>query len=748
MKRFGTGLLLAVLLFGAVLPVRGGGDLDSLRGLKMRNAKIPIYNAPERERDNRILQLMVFFRYADRVERLLRGTNVLLDVIRRNSDVDVIMDSWFDKVPYPLKARLKDVSAFWTPSRNAYSDGIVFSPTCEIDIEQRCATGNNDVYFRSPQLDIDGLGYRVDFSRRTLVVNSDVRIVVREEESDPRKFAPGAILPLKQQFVEASGDSMLIDVDRSQAMLIGNVILLEARGKLECDRLTIFIDRKGGADKKNEVPDANVLSSGISRVLADGNVTVYGERVPGEKPARAHSDHMEYDMKRGELLLTCQTDRPRVISADGETAEADRIIISRNDRRVLALGNCIVESKEGDIVRRAYCDRGVFDMNANRGEMQGNVRIVDPQMTLESQSLLVFLTPKGGKNGLSAAVGGLERIESPGPLTISTKEKLPGKGAGKLTAQQGEFNYASGVVTFIGKVHGSDDLSSLDCDKLELFLGDSKTAKTTGIKRLDSSPFFGGRAGGSKRLDHAVASGSVVLTDPRAKLTTEKLSLLFQEVRPGEVKKPGMFQSGDSRLIAVIAENGLHAESLASSSDDLKEPTRPGLLSGGTGTRQLNSLKGSMDLLKNTSEFHGNVVISDAENRVSCQDMYLAAVPASKNDPVKGKPADPDDDPFALPNASMVPSRLLFGDGLELQYVICEKEVQMERLGENGEAQQAGGDRCVYTVADQMVVLSAQPPARPWLRGSGMKQTSDKILFDVEKGIFTSQGRTVTTREN
>jgi len=514
MKRFGTIFLSAALTLGSCLVLCGGGDLDSLRGLKMRNAKIPIYNAPERDRENRTLQLMVFFRYADRVERLLRGSNVLLDVIRRDSDVDSIMDSWFDKVPYPLKAGLKEVSAFWTAGRNAYSDGIVFSPVCEIDIEQRCATGNTDVYFRSPQLDIDGVGYKVDFTRRTLVVNSDVRIVVREEESDPRKFAPGAMLPLKQQFVEASGDSMLIDVDRSQAMLIGNVVLLEERGKLECDRLTIFIDRKGGVKDRNDVPDSSVLASGISRVLADGNVAVYGEREPGKSPARAYSDHMEYDTKRGELLLTSQKGRPRAVSSEGETVEADRIIISRSNRQVLALGDCVAEAKEEDVVRRVYCDRGVFDMNASRGELQGNVRVVDPQMTLESGNLLFFLTPKAGKNGLSAAVGGLDSIVSPGPVRITSQENIQDKGKGALTAQQGEFNYAAGVVTFLGKVHAADEISSLDCDKLEFFLADAKTKPKVGIKRLDSSPFLGGHAGGSKRLDHAVASGSVVLTDP------------------------------------------------------------------------------------------------------------------------------------------------------------------------------------------------------------------------------------------
>jgi len=208
-----------------------------------------------------------------------------------------------------------------------------------------------------------------------------------------------------------------------------------------------------------------------------------------------------------------------------------------------------------------------------------------------------------------------------------------------------------------------------------------------------------------------------------------------------------MFQAGDSRLTAVIAENGLTAESLASSTEEIKKPSDPGLLSGGSGLRQLKSQRGSMDLLRNTSEFHGNVDISDAENRISCQDMYISAIPAGK-EAVQGKTYDPDADPFELGSESMIPSRLLFGDGLELKNVICEKEVLMERTGEHGMKQQAGGDRCIYTVADQMVVLTSQPPERPWLKGNGMKQTSDKILFDVGKGIFTSRGKTVTSRED
>ena len=80
-------LIFAALLAGCALSLWGAGGLEDLRGLVLSRAKLPLYN-------KQVLQSMVFFDKASRQGRLMAGSNVLLDLIRRGADIDSIKDGW------------------------------------------------------------------------------------------------------------------------------------------------------------------------------------------------------------------------------------------------------------------------------------------------------------------------------------------------------------------------------------------------------------------------------------------------------------------------------------------------------------------------------------------------------------------------------------------------------------------------------------------------------------------------------
>ena len=79
--------LLAGMLAGvfAVSAFAADNDLDVLRGLVLNHAKVPLYN-------KKTLQLMAFCDKAERQGKLVVGSNTLLDLIRRDADVDAIKD--------------------------------------------------------------------------------------------------------------------------------------------------------------------------------------------------------------------------------------------------------------------------------------------------------------------------------------------------------------------------------------------------------------------------------------------------------------------------------------------------------------------------------------------------------------------------------------------------------------------------------------------------------------------------------
>lgn len=760
MRRRLTAVLGAAVLglaAGTATPVRGADNIDDLRDLRLENAKIPVYNKPDAEGGDRLLQIMVFIDRASRRGRLLQGENVVLDVIRRGSDVDTIMDNWRKSPPYPLEAPLREVADFWSWQRNAYSDGVIFSPACEIDIERRMASGNDNVYFRSPQLDLDGVGYRVDFERRTVLVTSDVKIVLRQENCDPRRFIGGQ-LPIKNEYVTATGDSLLIDLERNQIMLIGSVVLLEERGRLECDRLTLFIERKSGdsnAVSSDMLPATMKAASGISRILADGNVQVSdAPAAPGGGVNRLFADHLEYEMATGLLTVTGDEIRPRLESAGGEKMTADRFRLLRPEQKMYADGGCRIEAPDAEgAVRTLSGDNGFFDLAANRGELVGKVQGDDPQMTLRCDRMEFFLSGSGAKDG----PGGrreLDRVKAYDHLQIvSKKADDPERGPTTLTAGFADFNYTGNRLDFHPDVRISDARTVLTTDRLELYLADRPAQAVPARTSSDFNPLLGGSSSGGKRLDRAVAIGRVKMRDPDAELSTDRMTMYFEALPEGAAPAPGVFQSGGTRLVRALCDGNLTAVNLTAPRSGAGPDTASGrdrtaslhdLVGSSRGSRTLKADQGIVNLKSNASEFHGRVSLYDEQSRLDCRDLYLFAVPER---PAAEADQDIDADPFALSSESSLPSRLVIGEGLAMDRALAEYDVLMTRREEDGEFQKAGGDRAEYRAATREVVITAIPPNRPWLSASNIRQYADRIIFNTADGVFQTEGRTDTGRE-
>ena len=167
-----------------------------------------------------------------------------------------------------------------------------------------------------------------------------------------------------------------------------------------------------------------------------------------------------------------------------------------------------------------------------------------------------------------------------------------------------------------------------------------------------------------------------------------------------------------------------------------------------TGPRTITADRGTVDFVKNCSEFHGNVHVRDKENSLKCGDLFLYAAKAAPV-PKEGqpKPASIDDDPFALANASLAPARINLTDTLNLTRILCQKEVQFSHRDENGKVQQAGGDQADYVVADRIMVVTGTPEKRPWILSEGWRQEADRILVNTEDGTMRADGNIRTVAE-
>ena len=160
---------------------------------------------------------------------------------------------------------------------------------------------------------------------------------------------------------------------------------------------------------------------------------------------------------------------------------------------------------------------------------------------------------------------------------------------------------------------------------------------------------------------------------------------------------------------------------------------------------------GRVDLIKNISEFHGNVKVREEQGQLDCQDLYLYGkeAPASKVASAKAVPAQEDvfagldsldDDPFGKTNAKEVPQVIALGDGRELDRVVALKDVVLIRKLASGGEQRATGQKAEYFVSRRLVELTGEAPeyaqvidANPQNNGRGRKIT---VFLDRESVAF------------
>ena len=736
-------LLQYFFLMGAVILSIPLPASDTIRNFTLGHVKIPIYQKGK-------LDFIIFAENGRRNGELISGKNTLIDRLLKTADVDRIPDGWQTSI-YPLRSPLPRILKFWEKRYNS-SEAVLFTSQCTFDRNRNVIDGNSEVMMRTPAFDLDGIGFRADLNKKEIEIRSDVEIIARRDDSDPRGILSGKQkVPAITRTVSATGDSLRLDMLHNEIMLIGNVKVVDGATTLNCDRLTVFL--KGENDKVekkkdsgNDFGDSTAMLKGISRILADGDVLL--KRRPenirsGNAAQYARAEQLEYEFDSGRIILTGEDELPS-LNQDNYTLCGKRIELLRFSRKAFVKGSCTVTEFTGTgekrlPLRTITADQADFDGIANLNIFTGNVQVNDNDAVLKCHRMRIFLKPvaqqsdSGRKNQEFTPLSGiqdLDRIFCDGNVSIVSKPKntAAGKKAKKqlpstLNAQRAELDYPADKLVFYNNVRINHQGDMLNCDRLDLFLKDSAFSKKSGKTTASGGVALGGRGANDKTLSKVIASGKVSMKDQQSDLSTELLTLDFRELAPGTVKTPGMFAASDVQLTRIACDGKVVATSLPGAGKDAAQK------------RILKAEHAMSDLLKNQSEFHKNVSIHEENNTLSCRDMFvftgaapaIAAAPEPSAAPVKPED-DPDADPFALePTENTAPSRIALADGVDLERIVCKNQVLLTNKDKKGAVTYAGGDSAVYTVKTGDITITADAPNRPYLKRDGRIQVSDII---------------------
>jgi lipopolysaccharide export system protein LptA len=327
---------------------------------------------------------------------------------------------------------------------------------------------------------------------------------------------------------------------------------------------------------------------------------------------------------------------------------------------------------------------------------------------------------------------------------VRTVSKTPATASGALaniTSDYARLNYLNDEINFEQNVVITNGDSKVNCNMFNIYLADKKKQDSKAAKKEDLSAATRLGAAG-KTLNRAEAIGDVIMRDPQAELSSDKVVMHFTEATGKD--KDDALQSGGVRLTMAECFGNVKAISHAKgkSAASAKNPF------ASTG-RILKAQRAKLDFNTDISEFHENVSVESGASKVTCEDMFVysrrrAVEPATTTVSSQKTVAfedDPDFDPYAtLPAVSVVPSRVVSDDGgMELKRIVCSNNVILTHVNTADKQQQkAAGDTAEYIVSEQKVVVSSKPPRRSWLQGHGVRQECERIIYHLADERFES----------
>ena len=412
MIKLRTILTLLVMLVPAMPAIEAN---DNIHSLKTINARLPMYNKDR-------LQFFIYSRELLRQGNKIDARDAIIDIIRKGVNVDNV--KYMDKVKlYPLGTPAAEVLDFWKDKQ--HSDGIIMSPAAQIDQNSKTASGMEKVYFRSPMMDLDGVGFVANYDKRNVLVRKDVRIVIRMEAVEAvQKKAGQAAAGSSAGDVDVTSDTMFIDFENNIITLEGDVKVNESRFNIDCNKLILYMKAgaveglserdflKGPAGKtepRQAEPKKEAAKSknddnaqALSKIICIGKVVITRKlsKEDLDKGAQvAKAGKAIYDMNTQQIVLT--EDKPS-IARGKDTITGKTITLWRETERMQVDKDAVItmkipkkeeEKAKADALKSTeiYSDFMDIDYPGNLAVFTGNVKINDTMMDVDCHKMTIYL---------------------------------------------------------------------------------------------------------------------------------------------------------------------------------------------------------------------------------------------------------------------------------------------------------------------------------------------------------------------
>lgn len=665
------------------------------------------------------------------------------------SQIDTVKPNQVYPSPYKLGAKEKNIQEWWKRSRHKHSQAWIFIEKTRLsaaeetvsessvtkssdsavvvavfDKSTNILTSDETAFFRSRQLDADGIGFDAFSDRKFIHIRSNVRAILHikddrkaEEEPLPEEDEQGlGSLFSSGNSADVRADSADIDLENNIVTLIGNVVVDDQKNKISCDKMEITLEDDaadtliGSAEKPEDAPDEGKTeeapeeddddddedAGSIRKIVCFGNVVcTMRDGSDGQgKEQIALCEQAEYDVAKRIVVMTGAHSAPANVLPENVYG-----VMERQVRKTFLAKSPVMMQDEDWMVGESFT---IFIKEKNR------LKVDDIKVNYTGSIMSMKDEDKD-----------------------SAKEKADGgeeKSATLISADSADINIEKNFILLRGNVDIDDQTTKITCQEMEIRLNGEEKPAGSADAAAEKADEPEENLFGNKSVSKVICKNDVVYMErPKPDDPDGENRIAMADRADYDALKETILMTGGP--VVMQGTNKIHGETIEILS---KEDNRvivsavKAYLAG----RLLSSDEedasgvGSTTITASTADFRPdekitlskNVVIDDGSGRITCAEMDIfLQKDASNSFFASGKQTKKDD----------------AEDGDELKNdvlkIVCSGNVVYRRQAE-GQEQVVLARKADYDAVNEVIVMSGAHTAP-------QGEVSDETYAEIKRAL-------------
>ena len=668
------------------------------------------------------------------------------------NQIDTVKPNQVYPTPYKLGAKEKVIQEWWARNRHKHSQAWIFIEktvsrssaektasdaskkkdsdasvvVAVFDKSTNILTSDETAYFRSRQLDADGVGFDAFSERKFIHIRSNVRAILHIK--DDRKQSPDEPSPEEEEQglgslfssekpADVWADSADIDLENNIVTLIGNVVVDDHKNKITCDKMEISLEDDaadtliGSAEKPADAPGAEKTeepevededdedTGSIRKIVCFGSVVCRMKDDSDGKDQIALCEQAEYDVRKRVVVMTGAHSAPADVVPENVYGVMERQI----RRNILAKSPVMIQGEDwmlGDSFT-------IFIKERNR---------------LQVNEIKVNYT------------GSLMSMKEEDKKKSSDKQTDAGENQATLiSADSADINIENNFILLKGNVDIDDSASKITCREMEIRLNGDEQSSAAADAADKTAPQDSGEQEdsllGNKSVSKVICKNDVVyLERPKADEPDGESRIAMSERAEYDAVKETILMTGAP--VVMQGTNKLHGETieiLTKEDNRVKVNTVKARLAGRllSSDEEDSSDIGSTTITASTADFRPNekitlsrnVVIDDGSGRITCSEMDIFLQKDSSNSFFSsGKQTARDNED---------------GDEIrnDVSKIVCSGNVVYRRQSD-GQEQVVLARKADYDAVNEIIVMSGAHTAP-------QGEVSDETYAEIKRALGT-----------